>query len=152
MKLYVELCREGDSMNVYDRTVELISNGVPFKINLKERCLKVGNEELISNGCVNGELKLEAWSVDRLKELYEIYRVSRPSERSEKKRNNYFKALSVNELTDEELIFGTNRELARFELEYYLLSNLLNGLKWWNGNHWFYRNGDLVVLKEWING
>lgn len=66
----------------------------------------------------------------------------------------YFKALKVEELSDEDFIGGEDRYIARARLEGYIMLASLNGnLKWKNEDHWFWQDEedkDLVVLKTWF--
>jgi hypothetical protein len=91
-------------------------------------------------------------------ELYRIYKYSLPSERSDAKRKKYFKALSVDELTDEELIVGMPREKAQYMLEAFILCMIVDGCFVWNEElhgKWFYQcpsDADLIILRSWVEG
>jgi hypothetical protein len=90
--------------------------------------------------------------------LYIAYKYSLPSERSDKKCKKYFKALPIEELTDEQLMWGVRREVAQYALEAFILCAILNGDFIWNEEvygRWFYQDKvepDLVILKSWIVG
>ena len=94
--------------------------------------------------------------LDKVRELYIAYKFSLPSERSDKKRRKYFKALPIEELTDEQLIYGARREVAQYLLEAFILCAIINGDFVWNDEthgKWFYKDNleqDLVILKNWI--
>ena len=85
--------------------------------------------------------------------MYEDYRYSVPSERSERKRRTYFKALPLDDLTDEQIVFGERRETAQARLEGFLFCMILSGWLMWNEDSmgkWFYKENDFVLLRNWI--
>ena len=92
-----------------------------------------------------------------IENLYHKYKYSRPSERSEKYRQReYFRALKPDEMTDEQLVAGEDRNYARAALEAFILCASLAGYLTWDeeqmGSHWFYqgKDKDLIILKKWI--
>ena len=91
-----------------------------------------------------------------IRDLYTSYKYSLPSERNDNKRRRYFKALSVDELTDEQLIKADKRETRQAALEGFILCSILTGqLKWDEAimGKWFYQSvsdPDLVILRSWI--
>ena len=152
-------------MSIYVEMLERVENGEKFYINFEKRIMKVGGKVIIDNGEYDTSKKLyegEIYSLDALlsiiKALYKKYKYSLPSERSDNKRRKYFKALSVDELTDEQLIIGQPREVAQFTLEAFVLCAILNGDFVWNEEvmgKWFYQHPldqDLVILRNWIEG
>jgi hypothetical protein len=152
-------------MSIYLEMLEKVENGERFYINFEKRAMKVGGKVIIDNGEYDTSKKLydgEIYSLDALlseiKALYKKYKYSLPSERSDNKRRKYFKALSVDELTDEQLIIGQPREVAQFALEAFILCTILNGDFVWDEEtmgKWFYEHPsdpDLVILKSWIEG
>ena len=152
-------------MSIYVEMLERVENGEKFYINFEKRIMKVGGKVIIDKGEYDTSKKLyegEIYSLDALlsiiKALYKKYKYSLPSERSDNKRRKYFKALSVDELTDEQLIIGQPREVAQFTLEAFVLCTILNGDFVWNEEvmgKWFYQHPldqDLVILRNWIEG
>ena len=143
--------------------LEQVENGERFYIDFEKRTMKIGQEKVIDNGkydtsqvlydvkCENSRTLL-----DKARGLYIAYKFSLPSERSDKKRKKYFKTLSIDELTDEQLICGTRREVAQYMLEAFILCAILNGDFVWDDDihgKWFYQDKiekDLVILKSWI--
>ena len=118
-----------------------------------EEVLLIKNGEL-AEGRELGLSSPGAYVLETIEYLYHEYKFSTPSERSDK-RTGYFKALSVHELTDAQLVCGTNREYTRAKLEGYLLCAVLGGyLKWdnsWGTYFWQSKyDPDLVILKQWI--
>lgn len=125
--------------------------------------MKIGQAKLIDNGEYDTSQALyderfdnSRTLLDKVRELYIAYKFSLPSERSDKKRRKYFKALSIEELTDEQLIYGTRREVAQYMLEAFILCAIINGDFIWDDEihgKWFYQDKseqDLVILKNWI--
>ncbi len=142
-------------MDIYD-IYKQVEGGAKFTINLEKRTLrlngklvKIDNPEEIVESNVDGYFLLD------LREIYEIYKHSIPSERSDSRRRNYFRALPEKELSDHDMMYGQSRELARFNLESYVLCGLLSKNLWWldNWGTWFYQDPedkDLVLLREWV--
>lgn len=141
---------------------EMVYNGAKFYINLEKRSLSVNGKYLIKDG--KHELPLGCWHKEDFPEekmfqslelRYRNYKHSIPSERSESHRRRYFKALSEDELSDEDMMYGVPREFARYELESFLLAMIMIGaLKWheeWGS--WFYQSPndkDLIILRSWV--
>lgn len=147
---------------IYDELLERVENGERFSINLESRNLKVGKDYLIKNGeCEVGRILYGRHPIsikDEIEWLYKDFKYSCPSERSDSKRKGYFKALCVDELTDEQMVCGANREVTQAALEGYILcAILMNHLKWEDltDQRWFWQSSndkDLVILKSWIEG
>lgn len=153
-------------MTIYDELIKRVSEGGKFNINFETRTMKVGNTKLIDNGKYDENRLLiyeyNIYSLQTLlhmiRELYRNYKTSIPSERSSKKRKCYFKALSADELTDEQLMCGERREVAQATLEGFILCMILNGeLVWDEGimGKWFWESrsdSDLIILRKWVDG
>ena len=150
-------------MNIFLKGLEQVENGERFRIDFEQRTMIVGQDRLIDNGeydttQVLYDVKFESPRIllDNVRELYVAYKLSLPSERSDKKRKKYFKALPIDELTDEQLIHGAKREVAQYMLEAFILCAVLNGDFVWDDKihgNWFYQDKiekDLVILKNWI--
>lgn len=128
-----------------------VLNGCPFVINFAERTLKLGKElvdiEVIEPTKTMDEILQEIFI------LYQLYKHSIPSEHEPS--HPYFKALKYEDLSYDDEIFADCRELARFELEYFILENLLNGSFVWKEElgKWFWQcpnDKDLVILRSWV--
>lgn len=146
-------------MTIYEELIERVSNGETFHIDFEKRTMKVGNEFLINNGEYDNERELIKTAtqdvLSTIESLYLNYKYSLPSERSESKRRKYFKSLSIDDLTDEQLILVDRREITQAALEGYILCMTLNGrFKWIDDmGNWFWQSKvdpDLVILKKWI--
>ena len=150
-------------MSIFLKGLERVKNGERFYIDFEQRTMKIGQYKVIDNGeydttQVLHDVKFEnsRMLLDKVRELYIAYKFSIPSERSDKKRKKYFKALPIDELTDEQLIYGTRREVAQYMLEAFILCAILNGDFVWDDEihgKWFYQDKiekDLVILKNWI--
>lgn len=151
-------------MSIYYEMLERVENGERFNINFEKRTMKIGHEVIIDNGEYDSSKSLFDGAYDKkslldmIEVLYRIYKYSMPSERSDNKRRKYFKALSVDELTDEELIVGTPREKSQYMLEAFVLCMILEGYFVWDETYhgkWFWQSEtdpDLVILNTWVKG
>lgn len=150
-------------MGIFLKGLERVENGERFHIDFEKRTMKIGQDKVIDNGEYDTSEALcdERFDnprtlLDKIRELYITYKFSLPSERSDKKRRKYFKALPIEELTDEQLIHGTRREIAQYMLEAFILCAIINGDFVWDDEihgKWFYQDKseqDLVILKNWI--
>ena len=146
---------------IYDELLERVADGENFHIDFIKRNMKVGKNYLIKDGEYDIERELIQFEdygngfefiMKTIYQLYLGYKYSTPSERSECKRKRYFKALSVEELTDELLVIGMPRELAQAKLEGFILCMVLTGQFYWKEERlgkWFWQSkGDeeLVIL------
>lgn len=91
----------------------------------------------------------------QLRELYTKYYYSLPTEKWMSKRNHMFKAKPLNEMTDIEMMSGTNRDNAERELEQYFKESVKNGTLTWDDSwgSWFYQDKEiptLILLKAWF--
>lgn len=150
-------------MSIFLKGLEQVENGERFYIDFEQRTMKVGQAKIIDNGeydtsqgLYNEKIDSPRTLLDKVRELYISYKFSLPSERSDKKHRKYFKALPIEELTDEQLIYGTRREVAQYMLEAFILCAIVNGDFVWDDEihgKWFYQDKseqDLVILKNWI--
>ena len=150
-------------MSIFLKGLEQVENGERFHIDFEKRTMKVGQAKLIDNGEYDTTQTLydekfdnSRTLLDKVRGLYIQYKISLPSERSDKKRRKYFKALPIDELTDEQLIYGSRREVAQYMLEAFILCAILNGDFVWDDEihgKWFYQDKleqELVILKNWI--
>lgn len=150
-------------MTIYEELIKRVEEGESFYINFKNRALKIGKKFVIADGFYDDELTLytdcELKMSDILayvETLYENYKYSLPSERSDSKRRQYFKALSVEKLTDKQMATGERREVARAKLEGFILCMIVDGFFVWDEEEmgkWFYQSTtdpDLVILRNWI--
>ncbi len=142
-------------MDIY-KIFDEVQNGAKFCINLQKRTLRlngklveIDNPQDYVQDDVDGTYLLD------LRETYKLYKHSVPSERSDSHRRTYFRALREKDLSDHDMMYGRPRELARFDLEAYVLCGLLSKKLWWleNWGTWFYQDPedkDLVLLREWV--
>ena len=152
-------------MSIYLELLERVSNGESFHINFEKRNMKVGNEYLIKDGEFDESKELVSGPYDMriifnmIEELYKQYKYSLPSERSDNKRRKYFKALPMEEITDEQLMVAERREVACAALEGFILCMIVSGQLVWDeeimNGKWFYQSKtdpDLVLLRNWVEG
>lgn len=150
-------------MTIYEELIKRVSDGETFHIDFENETMRVGKTKLIDHGeydetrTLYTKALLEMSDVlSILEDVYENYKYSLPSERSENKRRKYFKALSVDELTDEQIMSGDRRDVAQAALEGFVLCMILEGQFIWDEDEmgkWFYqsnRDPDLVILRSWI--
>ena len=142
----------------YRDLINKIEKGARFSVDFKKRELKINGKDFditgfdFSKAIITGDILSDLWI------LYYEYKHSVPSERSENHRRCYFKALPEKELTDDEMMYGTPREVARFMLETELLYYIKTGLLKWDDETmgtWFWQSPydkDFVILKEWVMG
>lgn len=155
--------------SIYRNLIEAVDKGKKFKVDLINKSLWINRKQVIREGvrvdegqdfigvddlrCTMGweePLNENPWGWVEF--LYQEYKHSVPSEHSNKR--SYFKAWTVDELTDDELAFNISRNFGDAMLSGYILLGSLQGwLKWEFGNYWFWqseRDEDLVVIKNWI--
>lgn len=152
-------------MTIYWELIERVSNGETFHIDFEQQTMKVGKQLLIKNGEYDTSKNLYDSTyviypigliLAIIESKYRRYKYSLPSERSDKKRRTYFKALSMEELTDEQLMRAERREVAQAMLEGFILCMILENKLIWNEDKmgkWFWQSkedSDLVILKKWI--
>lgn len=145
---------------IFDSTIKRVRKGARFKVSFQTRTLIVGGKKVIDNGKFEGELGIGQVPCERalayIEDLYAQYKHSVPSERSERKRRKYFKALPEDDLNDEDMIYGTLRDIAQIVLELTVLCFILNDSLIWNEEkmgRWFWQSPndkDLVILREWV--
>jgi hypothetical protein len=147
--------------NIWNESQEKVHNGSTFRINLEKRNLLIDGKYIIKEGKYEGSLGYNTDSqVNALlvmaEEFYWQYLHSVPSARNDAKYKRYFRALPEHELSEEDMLYGENRELAQLRLELYLLIAILNGnLKWdeFAKDKWFWqskKHTSLIILKQWI--
>lgn len=152
-------------MTIYEELIKRVAEGESFYINFKNRALKIGKEFVIADGVYDTERELITYPHDDMdimlkiiELLYRNYKYSLPSERSDSKRRQYFKALSVDKLTDAQMATSERREVARAKLEGFILCTIVDGLFVWNEEKmgkWFWESKndkDLIILREWVDG
>lgn len=146
------------SETIYDSVIEVFEHDSwsRFNIDLKKKTLKVNGKTIIDNGKYDGKLINEIenpW--EHLEDLYESYLYSRPTEKYIGSKP-YFLAKEFEELEDEDVAFGENRNLAQLKLELFILCASLQGfLQWKNKEHWYWvskviGHEDFIILKEWM--
>ena len=151
-------------MTIYEELVKRVQEGEPFYINFRNRSLKIGKKFVIADGVYDDSRTLYATSgldmcdiLQWIEEvLYKEYKYSLPSERSDSKRQAYFKALSADKLTDAQMARGKKREVARAQLEGFILCMIVSGAFVWDEEKmgkWFWQgkyDPDLVILRSWV--
>jgi hypothetical protein len=157
------ISKGGTMMTIYEELIKRVEDGESFYINFKNQSLKIGKKFVVTDGFYDDDRILFTTSelemsdvLSYIETLYDNYKYSLPSERSDSKRRTYFKALSVDKLTDEQMATGERREVARAKLEGFILCMIVDGFFVWDEEEmgkWFYqsdRDPDLVILRSWI--
>ena len=141
-------------MSIYSELLDRVSRGAKYNINLVSKTLKVDGKEIVLEGNLIDENDVgngNPWYM--LETLYLSYKRSVPSERHNGSKP-YFKADSIEDLSDDEIAFNEPRCLAQFALECYVLfASVLGKLKMENEKHWFWQSKvfpECIVLREWI--
>ena len=141
----------------YDEIINAVENGAKFTINFQKRTCRVNGKIVMSEEDKPKDTPYLTPVVVLvgIEQRYAAYKHSVPSERSESHRRYYFKALPEKELSDEDMMYGERREVARCKLELYVLMQLLRGNLYWDGRWgtWFWRSkydNDLIILRDWI--
>ena len=150
-------------MTIYEELVHRVRNGETFYIDFNSQSLKIGKKFIVENGFYDDSRTLYTTSelevsdvLSWIEMLYKNYKYSLPSERSDSKRKTYFKALSIDKLTDAQIATGERREVARAQLEGFILCMIVDGFFVWDEDEmgkWFYQSKndpDLVILRSWI--
>ena len=133
-----------------------VAEGSRFCVNFEKQTLRLDGKLVdLSEVEYDKELVDTAYIESTLYSRYKEYKHSIPSERSESHRRSYFKALPEAELSDKDMLYGEQREVARCKLELSVLFAVISGnFKWheeWGS--WFYQypyDKDFIILRSWI--
>lgn len=140
----------------YEEIIEEVRNGSKFMVDFKERSVKINGKKVDTT-----DLGVPQTSINEALSLIEShyfnYKRSVPSERNDSRRRRYFKADKLDNLSDKELCYNEEREVAQIDLELLVLGLILNGSLVWDsevmGGNWFWASRKyptLVILKEWL--
>ena len=116
-------------MTIYEELIQRVSEGETFHIDFFNRTMKIGKRKIIDNGQWDENRTLidfKGMVFQTIDDLYKKYKYSLPSERSDSKRQKYFKALAVDEITDEQLMCAEIREITQFLRHFYPLFMILS--------------------------
>ena len=134
-----------------------LREGVPFRFDFESRSVRLGRKtltaEMIDTRGFNPKDPIVTLEV-----LYALYRKSVPSRRNDAKKSRYFVALPEKELSDQDLMYGEDRDYAQGALELHLLICILTGAIDWNAREdfkgkWFWKSEnhpDLILLRRWF--
>lgn len=145
--------------NIYQEAITAIENGANYRIDFRSRSLKLNGKHMIRNGRYDGELGVPDYGgkdfFTDVEVLFHRYKHSVPSQRSESKSRRYFMALPESELGDGDMLYGQYRDTAQFELEFYILCRIIDGVVWnpETMGKWFWqseKDKDLVILRDWV--
>ena len=145
--------------NIYQEAIHAVEEGAKFKVDFRQRSLKIDGKHIINRGQYEGKLGVAKSDINtfisHIEELYKFYKYSVPSERSESKSRQYFKALPEKDLEDDDMLYGKRRDPAQITLELYILCQMLLGFEWdeQQMGKWFWQSkedGDLILLRQWF--
>ena len=166
-------------MNLHDVLKEMCQEHIKIKkggyadllhFNLKTKTIKNGNIVLVENGKIipqtiiltNGITFIleDDWGqIDEefyhgLENRFRKYYYSTPSKIDRFTRSNFL-AKNIEKMTFEELInsMSSNRNMARYELEWFMMANAVKGNIPWNYGNWFWQSKELpklIIYKEWL--
>ena len=141
----------------YEEIIKAVEDGAKFTVNFQKRTCRVNGKVVMSEENKPKDIPYLTHDVivPAIEQRYEAYKHSVPSERSESHRHHYFKALPEKSLSDEDMMYGERREVARCKLELYILVQLLRGNLTWESKWgtWFWcseHDKDLIILRDWI--
>ena len=144
---------------LYEKIINEVKNGAKFTVNFQKRTCRINGKVVVDNlqydGCLGIYPSTEEEMISNIEQLYQEYKHSVPSERSESHRHYYFRALPEKELSDEDMMYGERREVARCRLELYVLFCIILSRLTWNPSwgSWFWcseKDKDLIILRDWI--
>lgn len=166
-------------MNLHEVLMEMGKSHVKIKksgfadllfFNLKTKTIKNGKTVLVKDGVIIPQkvrlndgriLELEDdWGLDKtdfykgLEERYEKYYLSVPSKVDRFVRANFI-AKNYDKMTFKEIMnpSSNNRNLARYELEWFVMANAVKGNIPWNEEHWYWQSKEfprLIIYKEYL--
>ena len=125
-----------------------VEDGAKFRIDFEKRTLYINGKQIdVSDAEQN-------FTFGELESLYRMYQHSVPGECDDLRRS-YFTALKEEELTDDDMLYGERRHVARFRLELYVLLAIVSGALTWDESwgKWFWQsdsNRPLVILRSWV--
>ena len=153
-------------MNLIEYATEQVMTGKTVRVDLIKKNLTGDKAYVVENGVVVGKFR-ESVEVDEVQwddkaikmslyflwSRYNDYRGSYPGK--DTTDSKYFKALSLDELTDKQLLGGEQRNIAKVRLETYALTIAMQHMPWRDdimGGSFFWQSEDknLVVLKSWL--
>lgn len=152
-------------MTLYDyliRTCQRCAEGdIPYElisIDLNTRTILIGEQPVLHHGMLSDALRVhglicfEGDPYAEIERLYAQYKRSVPS-RHERLNKGYFKALSSDALSMQELENNMRRTEARIRLEGFICLASCEGLiPWYIPRHFFWRgtDPDCIVYRNWI--
>lgn len=166
-------------MNLHEVLTEMCKEHIKIKkggyadllfFNLKTKTIKNGNTILVKNGKINPQtIKLtdgrefvleDDWGLIKddfysgVEKRFEKYYYSTPSKVDKFVRTNFI-AKNFEKMSFEELMSSSssNRNIARYELEWFVIANAVKGNIPWNNGNWFWQSKvmpKLIIYKEWL--
>lgn len=165
-------------MNLHEVLMEMAQKHIKIKgsgyadlltFNLKTKTIKNGITVLVKNGEIIPQaielndgrtLILENdWGLTEtdfikgVEERYEKYYLSTPTKLDQFTKPNFI-AKNYEKMTYEEMMCqSNNRNLARYELEWFVMASAINKTIPWNKEHWYWQSSvkpRLIIYKEYL--
>lgn len=135
-----------------------IELGRKVKTRLNKRILVSDGLVLVNNGSTKLTGALDAPVIESMERLYHRFKHSIPSERSARSRSCNFVALPLEDLADDDLMYGDRRDDALARLEAFIVLAFASGQLVWTDEMekkgtWFWKSEndpDFVLLRQWI--
>lgn len=166
-------------MNLHEVLTEMCKEHIKIKkggfadllyFNLRTKTIKNGNTVLVENGKIIPQtinltdgrvlvLEDDLGLIDEdfyqgVESRYEKYYYSTPSKIDKFVRTNFI-AKNLEKMSFEELMNSStsNRNKARYELEWFVMVNAIKGTIPWTEGNWFWHSSrlpKLIIYKEWL--
>ncbi len=140
---------------LYENIVHEIENGAICSVNFRTETIMINGKDAIKEDKEFFDREMTSEEIlNKIYDLYEEFKYSVPWK--DTKRKSYFKAVTIDELTEEQMICNEDRKTAQAKLESFILCvKLSNMFEWDNAKYgtWFWKSRedeDLVVLKIWL--
>ena len=150
----------------YNELLERVERGARFRIDLPKRRLFINGKEVelpedlgvppieTDDDSSGTETGIVAEVLRRLEGCFFLYEHSIPSERSGKRHGTYYAALPESKLSRNDMLYGEDREYARFRLEFLTLAYIRMGLLTWQPEWgtWFYKSptSNMRIKRSWV--
>lgn len=141
---------------LFEDVIERVRYGSRFNTDIEKRIFKLDGEEISLEDLGIPVMELKE-SLMLIENHYAKYKKSVPSERNTSKRNRYFIADKLDDLSDKDLCSGISREEAQADIELLTLGLIINGSLFWDdkimGGNWFWKSKkypELIILRDWL--
>lgn len=141
---------------LFEEVVQRVKYGSRFNTDIEKRIFKLDGKEISLDDLGIPEMELNE-ALMLIENHYANYKKSVPSERNLSKRNRYFIADRLDDLSDSDMCTGMSREEAQADIELLTLGLIINGSLFWDneimGGNWFWKSKkypELIILRDWL--